>query len=205
MRDALLNVGAASNGASATTDPPPDTDPPTPDPAVFASAPSADSDTAISMTASTGTDATGPVQYLFTETTGGPGATSSSWQTSTSYTDSGLTASTLYTYTVQMRDALLNVGAASSGASATTDPPPSGDTVVITKAEYKADKSELKVEATSSDGGSVTLTVVGYGNMTWKSSKNKYEYKGKPVADPGATVTVTSSGGGEDTKNVTHK
>jgi ABC-type sulfate transport system substrate-binding protein len=102
-----------------------------------------------------------------------------------------------------MRDALLNVGAASSGASDTTDPPPSGDTVVITKAEYKASKSELKVEATSSDQPNVTLTLVGYGTMTWKN--NKYEFKGKGVADPGATVTVTSSGGGEDTKAVTQK
>jgi len=82
-------------------------------------------------------------------------------------------------------------------------PAPSGDTVTITKAKYKSDKSELKVEATSSDQPSVTLTVVSYGNMTWKN--DKYEYKGKGVANPGATVTVTSSGGGQDTANVTHK
>jgi hypothetical protein len=83
-------------------------------------------------------------------------------------------------------------------------PPPSGDTVAIIKAEYKSDKSEFKVEATSSEGGSVTLTVVGYGTMTWKADKSKYEYKVKPVADPGATVTVTSSGGGQDTASVKH-
>ena len=84
-----------------------------------------------------------------------------------------------------------------------SDGPSSGDTVTIIKAEYKSDKSELKVEATSSDQPSVTLTVVGYGNMTWKDPK--YEYKGKNVANPGATVTVTSSGGGQDTANVTQK
>ncbi len=100
---------------------PPETDPPTPDPATFASPPSADSDTAISMTATTGTDVTGPVQYNFTETTIGPGATNSGWQTSPDYTDSGLDPDTLYTYTVQMKDALGNTGTASSGASATTD------------------------------------------------------------------------------------
>jgi len=77
--------------------------------------------------------------------------------------------------------------------------------VNIIKAEYKSDKSEFKVEATSIDGGSVTLTVVGYGDMTWKADKSKYEYKVKPVSDPGATITVTSSGGGQDTANVTHK
>jgi hypothetical protein len=99
----------------------PDTDPPTPNPAAFASAPSADSSSAISMTAATGSDVTGPIEYLFTETSGNPGGTSSSWQTSTSYTDSGLDAETQYTYTVTMRDSLNNTGSASSPASATTD------------------------------------------------------------------------------------
>jgi len=44
------------------------------------------------MTATTGSDDNGPVEYLFTETSGNPGATSSSWQTSPNYTDSGLDA-----------------------------------------------------------------------------------------------------------------
>jgi fibronectin type 3 domain-containing protein len=123
MRDSLANIGTASSGASATTQAAPDTDPPTPNPATFASAPSADSDTAISMTATTGSDPSGPVEYLFTETSGNPGGTSSTWQTSASYTDSGLNPSTQYTYTVTMRDSLTNTGSASSGASATTDPP----------------------------------------------------------------------------------
>ncbi len=116
------NVGATSGGASATTQAAPDTDPPTPDPATFAVAPAADSSSAISMTAATGSDATAPVEYLFNETTSGPGATDSGWQTSPNYTDSGLSPDTQYTYTVQMRDGLGNTGAASSGASATTDP-----------------------------------------------------------------------------------
>ncbi|MHC4744361.1 MAG: fibronectin type III domain-containing protein, partial [Planctomycetota bacterium] len=49
------------------------------------------------------------------------------WQTSPTYTDTGLDPSTQYTYTVQMRDAVTptpNVGTASSPASATTDPAP---------------------------------------------------------------------------------
>jgi len=99
-----------------------DTDPPTPNPATFASAPSADSSSAISMTATTGSDASGPVEYLFTETSGNPGGTSSAWQTSTSYTDSGLDADTQYTYTVTMRDSIPNTGTASAPANATTDP-----------------------------------------------------------------------------------
>ncbi|MCK4960384.1 MAG: PASTA domain-containing protein, partial [Planctomycetes bacterium] len=104
-----------------------DTVPPAPNPATFASAPAADSDSAISMTATTGSDATVPIEYLFTETSGNPGGTTSPWQTSTSYTDSGLNGSTQYTYTVTMRDALVNTGTASAPANATTDPAPAGD------------------------------------------------------------------------------
>jgi hypothetical protein len=207
MRDSVTptpNVGTPSSPANATTQAPPDTDPPTPNPATFAVPPTADSSSAISMTATTGSDASGPVEYYFDETSGNPGGTDSGWQTSASYTDTGLNPSTQYTYTVQMRDALLNTGSPSSPASATTDPP-SGDTVVITKAEYKAARSEINIEATSSAGGSVTLTVVGYGDMTYDSRKHKFKYKVRPVADPGATVTVISSGGGQDTANVNHK
>ncbi len=107
--------------------PPPDTDPPTPNPATFASPPAAVSDTEITMTATTGSDATGPVEYFFDETSGNPGGTDSGWTTDPVYNDTGLNPSTQYTYTVQMRDAVTpvpNTGTASSPASATTDPAP---------------------------------------------------------------------------------
>jgi hypothetical protein len=110
-------VSAGSGGG-------PDTDPPTPNPATFASPPAAISDTAISMTATTGSDASGPVEYYFDETSGNPGGSDSGWQTSTSYTDTGLTASTQYTYTVQMRDSIPNTGTASTPANATTQATP---------------------------------------------------------------------------------
>ena len=45
------------------------------------------------MTSVTGTDATGPVEYFFTETSGNPGGDSSGWQGSTTYEDTGLTTS----------------------------------------------------------------------------------------------------------------
>ena len=109
-----------------------DTDPPTPNAATFASAPAADSDRAISMTATAGTDASGPVEYYFQEVSGTPGGTDSVWQSSPSYTDSGLKASTQYTYTVIIRDSLGNEGTASGVASATTDPqsgPAPGDVI----------------------------------------------------------------------------
>jgi len=73
------------------------------------------------MAATTGTDANGPIEYYFDETSGNPGGTDSGWQTSASYTDTGLTAGTQYTYRVQMRDALGNAGSYSNSESATTN------------------------------------------------------------------------------------
>jgi len=97
-----------------------DTTPPTPNPAGFASPPAAISSSAITMTATTASDPSGPVQYLFTETSGNPGGTSSGWQTDASYTDTGLNPDTTYSYTVTTRDALGNTGTPSAAASATT-------------------------------------------------------------------------------------
>jgi hypothetical protein len=150
MRDSLNNTGTASSPASATTnDPPPDTDPPTPNPATFASPPSADSDTAISMTATTGTDASGPVEYYFDETSGNFGGSDSGWQTSPSYTDTGLTASTQYTYTVQMRDSVPNTGSASSPASATTQAEPDTDPPTPNPATFASPPSADSASAIS--------------------------------------------------------
>ncbi|MDX1679994.1 MAG: M66 family metalloprotease [Akkermansiaceae bacterium] len=80
--------------------------PPLPNPASFAEAPAQSGPGSISMTATTGTlpaDLEGPIEYLFTETTGNPGGDSSGWQTSSSYTDDGLIPGVLYRYTVTMR------------------------------------------------------------------------------------------------------
>jgi len=125
MRDSVTptpNAGSASAPASATTNAI-DTDPPTPNPASFATAPVALSSAIITMTATTGSDATGPIEYYFSETSGHAGGTDSGWQTSSSYSDNGLSPETEYTYTVTMRDGETptpNVGSASAPASATT-------------------------------------------------------------------------------------
>jgi len=94
---------------------------PTPDPATWSSAPAAVNSISITMTATTGTDASGPVEYSFVETSGNSGGTSSGWTENPVYVDYGLSPSTQYTYTVQMRDSVPNTGTASSGANATTD------------------------------------------------------------------------------------
>jgi len=96
-----------------------DTDPPTPDPMTFSSAPSAASASSISMTATTATDSSG-VQYYFECATAG--GNDSGWQSSASYTDTGLSEVTEYTYRVKARDqsANQNETAWSATASATT-------------------------------------------------------------------------------------
>ena len=94
-----------------------------PEPGTFDLPPTANSSSAITMTALPGAVAFGStggtIEYLFTETTGNPGATTSAWQTSRSYTDTGLQANTPYTYTVSIRAGALAT-TASAPASATT-------------------------------------------------------------------------------------
>jgi pectate lyase len=98
---------------------------PSPNPMTFSDAPHALDSSSIAMTATAATCADG-VEYLFTCTAGGDH--DSGWQTGTSYTDTGLSPSTTYTYTVQTRNQTQTIftGAASSPASATTqgDPTP---------------------------------------------------------------------------------
>ena len=79
----------------------PDTTAPTPDPMTFATPPAALGQTSITMTATTATDPSG-VEYFFECTAGG--GHSSAWQDSPTYTDTGLTAATQYSYRVRARD-----------------------------------------------------------------------------------------------------
>ena len=88
----------------------------------FATNPSNVSNSQINMSAETGYDYSTPIEFLFSLNTSscpsghaGTGGTSSSWQTSTSYSDSGLEVNKCYGYTVQSRDSATtpNTGPAS--------------------------------------------------------------------------------------------
>lgn len=94
--------------------------PPTPNPATFDSKPMAFGPDTITMTATVGSDQNGPVEYYFDETTGNPGGADSGWITSNRYTNTGLAADTVYTYTVQMRDSFGTEGNVSGPESAAT-------------------------------------------------------------------------------------
>ena len=64
----------------------------------------------------------------------------SGWQTSASYSDTGLSESTQYTYTVTMRDSYGNAGTASAPESATTQ----SSEVVLEQNSNQSDKTDVK-------------------------------------------------------------
>ena len=105
----------------------PDALAPTPETASFAVLPEPLPDGitpySVTMTATVANDPS-EVEYLFTETTNGPGADDSGWQASPTYIDTGLDPDTLYTYTLQTRDKSVanNTGTASAGVDVTTFP-----------------------------------------------------------------------------------
>ena len=73
------------------------------------------------------------------------------------------------------------------------------DTVDIKWASWNSIQQSLNVKATSSAGNTVTLTVDGFGDMTYNAGLGLYTASFQNVvANPGV-VTVTSSGGGSDT------
>jgi hypothetical protein len=89
-----------------------DTTPPTPNPMTWATVPTGASPTSITMVANTATDTVSPpVSYSFDfvdSPTGGTGGLSSGWQSSTSYTNSGLQVNHQYGYRVKAKDAANN-------------------------------------------------------------------------------------------------
>ena len=78
------------------------------------------------------------------------------------------------------------------------------DTVTIILAEYKKKTKLLTVQAKSSQQPNVTLTVAGYGDMTYNARRGYYSLTQTVSAAP-ASVTVTSNGGGSATRTVTVK
>ena len=77
------------------------------------------------------------------------------------------------------------------------------ETVAITLATWQAANSRLTVEATSNyPVGAVTLTVTGYGAMTWVPSPGVYRLVVQPTTNPG-TVSVQSTAGGAASSPVT--
>jgi hypothetical protein len=162
----------------------------TPDPATFELAPTAGSSSAITMRATQGTSTGDPVEYLFTETTGNPGGTSSAWQSSRSYTDIGLQSATTYAYIVKMR-AGPYTGRSSAAAYETTNPTGLEGTITVnsTRQFSLQASSGLKAVtglATFDAAGADKLVVVvstehGYNNG--EGYVNEIRYNGIPLTE----------------------
>ena len=67
------------------------------------------------------------------------------------------------------------------------------DTIAITKAEWSNRNNRLTVEATSTGAPHLTLTLAGYGTMTWSNSLGRYQRVQNGVNSLPGSVTVTSS------------
>lgn len=84
-----------------------DISPPSPNPMTWATEPYATNTFSICMVATAATDETPPILYYFdfiSSPTGGTGGTDSSWQSSTTYCDSGLSTNHKYCYQVKAKD-----------------------------------------------------------------------------------------------------
>jgi len=168
---------------------------PTPNPMAFSSTPTAISESAISMTATTAVDDVSGVEYKFLCVAGDQQCSnaSSGWQTSRTYTATGLTAGTVYSFQTVARDLAGNETARSPIAGATTDEPPqpppftnffaTGDSGV-------AGTVSGSYANTSKDDGSVqTITEAESGGKP--SSRYSYlEHRWNFNVSAGATVTL---------------
>ncbi len=216
MRDSVgsPNVGSASAQSCASTQAPPDTAAPIPNPATFASVPTSGSTSSIDMTATTASDATPPIEYLFTETSGNSGGSSSSWQSSTSYTDTLLSPSTQYCYTVTSRDSLGNTGSASVVSCATTDAlpdttPPTPNPMTFASNPTATSSSAIAMTATTATDAQGSTPIeyffdeltanAGGSDSAWQTSTNYTDTGLLPSTMYSYTVSARDSVGNTTT------
>ncbi|MNM56609.1 Mannan endo-1,4-beta-mannosidase precursor [compost metagenome] len=135
-------------------------------------------DTTVSLSWTASTDNVGVTGYEIYN-----GSVLAGTSTTTSYTVTGLTASTAYTFTVKAKDAAGNVSAASSAVQVTTNPP-STDTTAPTA-------------PTNVTAASKTATTV---SLSWTASTDNvgvtgYEiYNGQTLAGTSTTTSYTVTG-----------
>ena len=175
-----------------------------PEPGAFELPPTANSASAITMTALPGEVAFGQtggtIEYQFTETTGNPGATSSAWQTSRSYTDIGLTAGTQYSYTVSIRAGTLAT-TASAPASATTPSAGIAGTITVNATEafalqsgsgYKAVTGLGTFDAATADKLVVVIAAENANNDHF--ALTGVRYNGKQMIEAVQQTGITADG-----------
>lgn len=117
-------------------------------------------------------------------------------QTGNSFSPGTLLETTTYYWRI---DEVNGIGTTTGAEwSFTTEDPLPADVITVLEARYKADRDEFKIKAISSEQPDAVLTVIGYGQMTFK--RDKYELKMRPFNQTvPQTVTISSSFGGEIT------
>jgi len=132
----------------------PDLSAPVPNPMTWAIPPQATGSTSVSMTATTASDASGVEYYFDCLTAGGH---DSGWQDSTTYTDTGLSAGTSYSYRVQARDKSPNQNATDFSGTASATPIDVAPSVTITSpADGATVSGSITVSADASDDDAVS-------------------------------------------------
>jgi chitodextrinase len=173
--DEAGNLSTQSGAASATTDQAPDQQAPT-TPANLTATP--DSSSQISLAWDASTDNVGVTGYqIFRD------GTQTATTTTTSYTDTGLTAATTYSYTVLAYDAAGNLSTQSSAASATT---PSDQTP-----DQQAPTTPANLTATPVSSSQVTLA--------WSASTDNVGVAGYRVFRDGTQIATTTTTSYADT------
>ena len=146
--DAVPNVGDFSNTASATTLAPPDTEPPSA-PGTLSATASSTSQIDLSWGAATDNVAVTLYRIERCQGAGCSNFAEIATTSSTTYPNTGLSASTSYSYRVRAEDAVPNVGDFSNTASATTltppdtEPPSAPGTLERDRHEHEPDRSQL--------------------------------------------------------------
>jgi len=206
--DAAGNLSNFSNTSSATTQAGSDTTPPTP-PTALAAAASSSTQIGLRWTAST--DNVGVTGYRIERCTGASCTSFTQIGTTTgatTFSDSGLTASTSYTYRVRATDAAGNLSTFSNTASATTLS--SGGSSITISISPK--RGGLAVTQTRSFTATLTNDTANRG-VTWSSSGGSFSSTtstsgnavtfSAPASAGVFTITATSVADGSKTASAT--
>jgi uncharacterized sulfatase len=187
-----------------------------PDVGGFDVVPTPTSSTALTMTSRVWDTGVGAIEYLFTETSGNAGGSSSSWQSSTTFAPTGLLPETTYTYTVTMKDANATVSQPSRPLSVTMPGYSTTDTAPLLlgwhspnedKALITPDTSTVtNVTATFTGGAQVKTTdnsvetVATYGSIAIPgnpTTSNAFRLQTSSASKSRLDITITNNSGGD--------
>ena len=178
--------------------------PPTPNPMTWQTQPNQLDQSQISMMASTASDPTPPVQYEFdfvSSPTGGMGGADSSWQSGTTYTDTGLQTNHQYGYRVRARDGNGNMTAYSSTGNAyTTIETPTGITFgAITPTSIQVRSTNTPSGLTRGTSGVFVANDTAGSNSGWKQNNDFWTSSGLSANTQYAFRAMARNGDGDTT------